>query len=108
MPCSPPPKRPENVVAARHAFFRACTYYRTAGGMLLGVPLDPRLMEANQRQTDAFRHGAALLDVPPEIVEIPYDGIPAGYFFRATPDSGSRPTLALTDGTTERSRSSTS
>ncbi len=55
----------ENVVAARHAFFRACTYYRAAGGMLLGAPLDPRLVEATQRQADAFRRGAALLDVPP-------------------------------------------
>jgi hypothetical protein len=50
-----------NVVAARHTFFRACTYYRTAGGMLLGAPLEPRLVEANQRQTDAFRRDPAAL-----------------------------------------------
>jgi hypothetical protein len=56
-----------NRVSARQAFFRACTYYRTAGTMLLRVPLDPRLVEANRRQTEAFRRGGALLDVPPEV-----------------------------------------
>jgi len=89
-------------VAAREAFLRACTYYRTGGGMLLGTPLDPRLVQSNSRQTAAFRRGAALLDSPPEVLEIPYEGTTLpGYFFRADAAADAaapRPTVILTDG----------
>jgi len=92
-------------VSARDAFFRASTYYRTAGGMLLGIPLDPRLVDSNTRQTEAFRRGAALLDVPPEILEIPFEeGSLPGYFFRASDSTEPRATVILTggyDGTVE-------
>jgi dienelactone hydrolase len=94
--------RPES---ARLAFFRASTYFRTAGGMLLGVPLDPRLADSYQRQASTFRSGAALLADPPEILQVPYeDTTLPGYFFRAGPDPDPRPTLILTggyDGTAE-------
>ncbi len=70
--------RPES---ARLAFFRSSTYFRTAGGMLLGVFLDPRLADSYQRQASTFRSGAALLAEPPEIVQIPYEGTTLpGYF----------------------------
>ena len=92
-------------VSARESYFRACTYYRTAGSMLLGIPLDPRLVMSNSRQTEAFRRGAALLDVPPEIIEIPFEGTTLpGYFFRATGSREPRATVILTggyDGTVE-------
>jgi alpha-beta hydrolase superfamily lysophospholipase len=92
-------------VGARDAFFRASTYYRTAGGMLLGIPLDPRLVDSNTRQTEAFRRGAALLDVPPEILEIPLENTTLpGYFFRAGRSAEPRATVILTggyDGTVE-------
>ena len=69
--------------SARLAFFRASSYFRTAGVMLLGAPLDPRLVESYARQASAFQSGASLLAEPPEILEIPYEGITLpGYFFR--------------------------
>src|SRR5580698_2109267 len=94
--------RPES---ARLAFFRASTYFRTAGGMLLGAPLDPRVSDSYARQTSAFRSGAALLAQPPEILAIPYEhtALP-GYFFLAEPAGPPRPTVILTggyDGTAE-------
>jgi pimeloyl-ACP methyl ester carboxylesterase len=86
-------------VSARQAFFRASTYFRTAGCMLFGVPLDPRLVTSNTLQTEAFRRGAALLDVPPEILEIPFEeGSLPGYFFRATDSDEPQATVILTSG----------
>ena len=91
--------------SARLAFFRASSYFRTAGVMLLGAPLDPRLVESYARQTSAFRSGAALLAEPAEILEIPYERTTLpGYFFRAGPEVIPRPTVILTggyDGTAE-------
>lgn len=93
------------LVSARSAFFRAATYERTAGLMLLGAPLDPRLSSSIERQTDSFRRGAALLELPPDVVEIPYEGTTLpGYFFRCTEDDAPRPTVVLVggyDGTVE-------
>jgi dienelactone hydrolase len=93
------------VESARLAFFRASTYFRTAGVMLMSAPLDPRLVDSYARQTTAFRCGAALLAAPPEILSIPYEGTTLpGYFFTAGPDDVKRPTVILTggyDGTAE-------
>jgi Alpha/beta hydrolase family len=91
--------------SARLAFFRASSYFRTAGVMLLAAPLDPRLADSYARQASAFRSGAALLTPPPEILQIPYEGTTLpGYFFRAGPDPAPRATVILTggyDGTAE-------
>jgi alpha-beta hydrolase superfamily lysophospholipase len=85
--------------SARPAFFRASSYFRTAGVMLLAAPLDPRLVDSYARQTSCFRSGAALLAESPEILEIPYEGTTLpGYFFRAGPDPAPRPTVILTGG----------
>ena len=54
---------------ARLAFWRASSYDRNAGVMLLRAPLDPRLMAGNARQTELFRRGAALMARPPKTVE---------------------------------------
>jgi pimeloyl-ACP methyl ester carboxylesterase len=90
---------------ARLAYWRASTYFRTAGVMLLGPPINPRLAASNARQTATFRRGAALLATPPEILELPYDGTTLpGYFFRATGEGRPRPTTVLIggyDGTAE-------
>jgi Alpha/beta hydrolase family len=93
------------VASARSGFFRAANYFRTAGLFAMGVPVDPRLAEAHRREADSFRRGAALLAVPPEIVQIPYEGsfLP-GYYFRADADAAPRATIILTtgyDGTAE-------
>ena len=90
---------------ARLAFFRASNYFRNAGVMLMGTPIDPRVVESNRSQTDAFRRGAALLNQPPERIQIPYEGTQLpGYFFRVDADETPRPTVLLTggyDGTAE-------
>ena len=89
--------------AARGAFLRASNYARNAGVMLLGLPVDWRLQEAQARQTDLFRRSASLLARPPELVEIPFEGASLpGYFFTA--GDGRRETVILTggyDGTAE-------
>ena len=91
--------------SARLAFWRSSSYFRTAGVMLMGTPLDSRLVESNAAQTDAFRRGAALLAVPPEIIQIPYEGTSLpGYFFRVHDQQAPRATVILTggyDGTAE-------
>jgi pimeloyl-ACP methyl ester carboxylesterase len=91
--------------SARLAFFRSSSYYRTGGVMLMGTPVDSRLVESNRRQTEAFRRGAALLASPPEIVRIPYqDTTLPGYFFRVDDEPKPRPTAILVggyDGTAE-------
>jgi alpha-beta hydrolase superfamily lysophospholipase len=91
--------------SARLAFWRASSYFRTAGVMLMGTPLDSRLVRAYQRQTEAFRQGAELLPVPPQVVSIPYqDTTLPGYLFLAAPDDRPRPAVILTggyDGTAE-------
>ena len=90
---------------ARLAHLRASAYYRTAGVMLMGVPLDPRLVETNALQTDRFRRAGALMARPPEILEIPFeDTTLPGYFLRAADDGRPRATVILTggyDGTAE-------
>lgn len=90
---------------ARLAHLRASTYYRTAGVMLMGAPTDPRLVACNARQTETFHRAAALMDRPPELLEIPYEGTTLpGYFFRAADDDRPRATVVLTggyDGTVE-------
>lgn len=86
-------------VSARSAYFRASNYFRTAGLFAMGSPVDPRLVEAHRLEVDSFRRGAALLDPPPRIVSIPYEGssLP-GYHFRAANDAEPRPTLILVNG----------
>ena len=91
--------------SARSGFFRSSTYYRTAGVMLMGTPLDPRLVESNVAQTRTFRAGAALLATPPATVGIPYqDTTLPGYVFTVDASGEPRPTVVLLggyDGTAE-------
>jgi alpha-beta hydrolase superfamily lysophospholipase len=90
--------------SARQACFRAASYFRTAGVMLMGAPPDSRLVASNVAQTEAFRRGAALLADPPEVLSIPFGHTTLpGYFFRAAGE-GRRATLILLggyDGTAE-------
>jgi pimeloyl-ACP methyl ester carboxylesterase len=86
-------------ISAREGFLRASNYYRTAGLFLMAAPVDPRLVQAHRNEVESFRRGAGLLEAPPEIVGIPYEGIELqGYFFRATPDATARPTVILVNG----------
>jgi alpha-beta hydrolase superfamily lysophospholipase len=94
-----------HVESARLAYFRSANYSRNAGVMLLGTPVDSRLIESYTRQRDAFRRGAALLEFPPDVVMIPFEATTLpGYFFRVDRDPRPRATVILTggyDGTAE-------
>lgn len=86
-------------VSARGAYFRASNYFRTAGLFAMGSPLDVRLVEAHRLEVENFRAGVELLELPPQIVEIPYeDSTLPGYFFPAATDEVPRPTLILVNG----------
>ena len=88
-----------NRESARLAHLRACTYHRTAGVMLMAAPLDRRLVSAYAAQRQAFGHAAALMDVPPEALEIPFEWTTLpGWFFAVAPDGRPRPTVILTGG----------
>ncbi len=93
------------VESARLAYLRASNYYRTAGVMLMRLPLDPRLKAANAAQTEMFRRAGALLNPAVEVLTIPFeDTTLPGYFFRVADDQRRRATLILTggyDGTAE-------
>jgi alpha-beta hydrolase superfamily lysophospholipase len=91
--------------SARLAFLRACTYHRTAGVMLLGSPLDQRLVSAYRAQADMFAAAMDLMELPVERIEIPLGNITLpGYFFCADANGRRRATVILTggyDGTVE-------
>ena len=94
-----------HIETARLAYLRASSYFRTAGVMLMGVPVDPRLVEAYARQTEMFRCAAALMRPAGEIVEIPFERTTLpGYFLRPAGEPRTRATVVLTggyDGTAE-------
>ena len=94
-----------NRESARLAFLRACTYHRTAGVMLLGEPLDQRLVSAYRAQADMFAAALDLMELPVERIEIPVGNIRLpGYFLSAAADGRRRATVILTggyDGTVE-------
>lgn len=65
----------------------------------MAPPLDPRLVESNRRQTETFRNGAALMDEPPEVLQIPFEGTSLpGYFFAVDDDPRPRATLIVLGG----------
>ena len=63
-------------VSAREAYLRACNYYRASYPFLFATPVDPRLIEAFDREVNAFLKAAALLEPPIE---------PIKYLTRAPP-----------------------
>ena len=88
-----------HAVSARDAYLRASSYYRTAYLPLYGSPVDPRLVEAFDKETTVFQKAAALMRSPVEPVEIPYEGTTLPGYFCQPDDSGRpRPTLVCTNG----------
>ncbi len=88
-----------HTVSARDAYLRASSYYRTAYLPLYGSPVDPRLVQAFDKETAVFQKAAALMRPPVEPVEIPYEGTTLpGYFFRVDDSGRPRPTLVCTNG----------
>lgn len=88
-----------HVVSAREAYLRASNYYRTSYLPLYGAPVDPRLIEAFDRESEAFRNAAALMTPAVEAVEIPFEGTSLPAYFHRADNSGRRcPTLIATNG----------
>ncbi len=87
------------VETARQAYLRACSYHRTSAVMLLGAPIDPRVVTAHAAQKAAFRDAMRLTPLPSDTVEIPLGGarLP-GYFLRPTDTIGRRATVILIGG----------
>src|ERR671916_687383 len=91
--------RAGHTISASDAYLRASSYYRTAYVPLFGSPVDPRLVEAFDKETDAFQKAAALMTPPVEPVEIPFEGTTFPGYFCQVDDSGKpRPTLICTNG----------
>jgi pimeloyl-ACP methyl ester carboxylesterase len=88
-----------HAVSAREAYVRAATYYQVSYMPLFGKPVDPRLVEAFDKEVAAFHKAAALLDPPVEVLEIPFEGTTLPAYFVKVDDSGRpRPTLICTNG----------
>jgi pimeloyl-ACP methyl ester carboxylesterase len=88
-----------HAISASGAYLRASSYYRAAYLPLYGSPVDPRLVEAFDKEAKAFQKAAALMTSPVEPVEIPFEGTTLpGYFCRVDDSDQSRPTLICTNG----------
>ncbi len=87
-------------VSAREAYLRATTYYRTAYFPLFGAPVDERLRENFERESDAFAKAAPLWDTPVELVEIPFEAAATlpGVFVCRDGGGRSRPTIVHVNG----------
>jgi pimeloyl-ACP methyl ester carboxylesterase len=86
-------------VSARNAFLRASNYYRTAYIFMFALPVDPRVIGAYEKQTDAFRKAAELFEPPIEILKIPYENTTLpGYFIKPDASGAPRKTLLCTGG----------
>jgi hypothetical protein len=87
-------------VSAREAYLRASVYHAAVLPSVDGIEdPEPVLQAAFGEHRRCFEAYVALLDVPGEKVEIPYEGstLP-GYFFAPAADGVARPTLILNNG----------
>ncbi|MFG2137945.1 alpha/beta hydrolase family protein [Streptomyces sp. NPDC048650] len=86
-------------VSAREAYLRAATYYRASYFPLFGAPIDPRLVEAFDRESRCFARFAELAPHPMRPVEIPFEGgtLP-GYLCAPQDGDTPRPTLIGVNG----------
>jgi hypothetical protein len=93
-------------VSARNAFLRAWNYYRTAYIFMFALPVDARVIEAYDKQSDAFQKAAPLFEPPIEILKIPYENTTLpDYFIKPNASDVPRKTLLCTggyDGTCEQ------
>ena len=86
-------------VSARNAFLRASNYYRTAYIFMFALPIDPRVIEAYEKQTDSFQKAAALFEQPIEVLKIPYQNTTLpGYFIKPDGSNTARKTFLCTGG----------
>jgi dienelactone hydrolase len=86
-------------VSASEAYLRASNYYRTAMFFLYGYPVDVRLIHAYDCHAALFAKGTSIFSIPPEEVQIPFEGTTlTGYFYKAHLQSGRSPTLIANSG----------
>jgi pimeloyl-ACP methyl ester carboxylesterase len=86
-------------VSARNAFLRASNYYRTAYIFMFALPVDPRVIEAYEKQTNSFQKAAGLFEQPIEVLKIPYGNTTLpGYFIKPDASNTPRKTLLCTGG----------
>ena len=86
-------------VSARNAFLRASNYYRTAYIFMFALPIDPRVIEAYEKQTNSFQKAAALFEQPIEVLKIPYENTTLpGYFIKPHRSNTARKTFLCTGG----------
>jgi hypothetical protein len=87
-----------HLVSAREAFLRASSYWREVGFFQLQT--DPQCRASWERQRDCFMQAGKLMDLPFEVVNIPYENgksLP-GYFLKADASGEPRPTLMSVGG----------
>jgi alpha-beta hydrolase superfamily lysophospholipase len=86
-------------VSAREAYLRAANYFRTSYQPLYGEPLDPRLQQGFQRESEALGGAIERYAHPVERVEIPFEsGSLPGIFVRPDGADAPSPTLIHTNG----------
>jgi dipeptidyl aminopeptidase/acylaminoacyl peptidase len=83
-------------VTARAAYLRAANYIRMAEFFL--QPDDKRMNETYLLGVEAFRNGAALMDNPPEIHEIPFEGTFLPTYFYKVPNQENGPLTIVYGG----------
>jgi dipeptidyl aminopeptidase/acylaminoacyl peptidase len=90
-------ERNKHYYTARRAYFRAANYFRLAEFEL--KPNDHRRQRLHPNSVRCFKKGCSYLDIPPELVEIPYDGsfLP-GYLFKPDNSSEPRPIIVFIGG----------
>ena len=87
-----------HLVSAREAFLRASSYWREVG--FYQSTTDPKCRAGWERQRDCFMQAGKLMDLPFEVVSIPYENgrsLP-GYFLKANASDEPRPTLMSLGG----------
>lgn len=86
--------------SASELYLKASCFYAGAYHPIYGTPVDPRLLAAYDRQTDAFSRGLALSETPGRELAIPYQGTElSACFLPAAGRAGeTRPIVVLNNG----------
>ncbi len=85
---------------ARQLFLRSAAFFATSYHPLYGEPVDPRVVNAFQKQKSALNTGLALSDHPSIPLQIPFEGhmLPGHFIPAEGREAEVRPLLILTNG----------
>ena len=87
--------------ASRQLYLRAACFYGASYRPLFGFPVDERLKDAFRKQIAAFERGLSLLDVPADVLRVPFEGTTMPAYVIHPPDAPrdeARPLLISTNG----------